>query len=62
MPPHAASHAGFLARRLKREFPKLRIVVALWNSEGADKIKPRLLDAGVDDVATRIPDVLALLR
>ena len=27
-----------------------------------DKLKPRLLDAGVDDVATRIPDVLALLR
>ena len=62
VPPHAASHAGFLARRLKREFPRLRIVVALWNSEGLDKIKPRLLDAGVDDVATRIPDVLALLR
>ena len=62
VPPHAASHAGFLARRLKKEFPKLRIVVALWNSEGVDKIKPRLLDAGVDEVATRVPEVLALLR
>ena len=62
VPPHAASHAGFLARRLKKQFPKLRIVVALWTSEGLDKLKPRLLDAGVDDVATRIPDVLALLR
>ena len=62
VPPHAASHAGFLARRLKKQFPKQRIVVALWTSEGLDKLKPRLLDAGVDDVATRIPDVLALLR
>ena len=62
VPPHAASHAGFLARRLKKQFPKLRIVVALWTSEGMDKIKPRLLEAGVDDVATRVPDVLALLR
>jgi hypothetical protein len=62
VPPHAASHAGYLARRLKKQFPQLRIVVALWTSEGLDKLKPRLLDAGVDEVATRVPDVLALLR
>ena len=62
VPPHAASHAGYLARRLKKSFPKLRIVVALWTSEGLDKLKPRLLEAGADEVATRIPDVLAQLR
>jgi predicted PurR-regulated permease PerM len=62
VPPHAASHAGYLARRLKKEYPKLRVIVALWTSEGVEKIKPRLLDAGVDEVATRLPDVLALLR
>jgi len=62
VPPHAASHAGFLARRLKKQFPKLRIVVALWTSEGLDKLKPRLLDAGVDEVGTRVPEVLAQLR
>jgi predicted PurR-regulated permease PerM len=62
VPPHAASHAGYLARRLKREFPKLRIVVALWTSDGMDRIRPRLLESGADDVATRLPDVLALLR
>ncbi len=62
VPPHAASHAGYLARRLKKQFPNLRVVVALWTSEAIDKLKPRLQNAGVDDVATRVPDVLALLR
>lgn len=62
VPPHAASHASYLARRLKKQFPKLRIVVALWTSEGIERVKQRLLAAGVDEVATRLPDVLAQLR
>jgi predicted PurR-regulated permease PerM len=62
VPPHAASHAAYLARRLKQRFPKLRIVVGLWTSEGIDKIKPRLLGAGVDDVATSLAEVASQLR
>jgi predicted PurR-regulated permease PerM len=62
VPPHAASHASYLARRLKKQFPKLRIVVALWTNEGVDRIRPRLLGAGIDEVATRLPEVLAQLR
>jgi hypothetical protein len=62
VPPQAASHASYLARRLKKRFPKLRIVVALWTNESTDKVKPRLLDAGIDEVATRLPEVLAQLR
>jgi hypothetical protein len=62
VPPQAASHASYLARRLKKQFPKLRIVVALWTNEGVDKVRPRLLGAGIDEVATRLPDVLAQLR
>ena len=37
-------------------------MVALWTSEALEKLKPRLLEAGVDEVATRVPEVLALLR
>jgi hypothetical protein len=37
-------------------------VVALWTNEGVDKVRPRLLGAGIDEVATRLPDVLAQLR
>jgi 3-deoxy-D-manno-octulosonic-acid transferase len=62
VPPHAASHAAYLARRLRKRFPELKIVVALWTSEGIDKVKPRLLGVGVDEVATRLPEVLAHLR
>ena len=62
VPPQAASHASYLARRLKKQFPQLRIVVALWTNEGVDKVRPRLLGAGIDEVATRLPDVLAQLR
>jgi hypothetical protein len=62
VPPHAASHAAYLARRLKKHSPELKVLVALWSSDGIDRIKPRLLDAGVDEVATQLPDVLAQLR
>jgi hypothetical protein len=34
----------------------------LWANEGVDKVRPRLASAGIDEVATRLPDVLALLR
>jgi predicted PurR-regulated permease PerM len=62
VPPHAASHAAYLARRLKKRLPELKIVVALWTSEGIDKARPRLLAAGIDEVATRFAEVLAQLR
>jgi len=62
VPPQAASHASYLARRLKKQFPKLRIVLALWTNEGVDKVRPRLASAGIDEIATRLPDVLAQLR
>jgi predicted PurR-regulated permease PerM len=59
VPPHAASHAAYLARRLKKQNPELKVLVALWASDGIERIKPRLLDAGVDEVATQLPEVLA---
>jgi hypothetical protein len=62
VPPHAASHAAYLARRLKKHSPGLRVVVALCTSEGIDKIKPRLLGAGVDEVFTRLDEAAAHLR
>jgi predicted PurR-regulated permease PerM len=62
VPPHAASHAAYLARRLKKGRPEMKVVVALWASEGIDKIKPRLLSAGVDEVFTRLADLVAHLQ
>ena len=62
VPPHAASHAGFLARRLKKRLPNARIVVGLWTAENVDRLKARLSAAGVDQVFTRFTDVVAHLK
>jgi predicted PurR-regulated permease PerM len=62
VPPHAAAHAGHLCKRLKARLPELKVVVALWMSEGSDKLGSRLRDAGVDVVVTRLPDAIDKLR
>ena len=62
VPPRAASHAAYLVRRLKQRFPQKRIVVGLWSTETIDKVKPRLLEAGADDVITRLGEAAAHLR
>jgi predicted PurR-regulated permease PerM len=62
VPPHAASHAAYLTRRLKKRLPKLRIVVGLWTSEAGERIKSRLSAAGVDEVATRLDEAVSHLR
>ena len=62
VPPRAASHAAYLARRLKQRFPELKILVALWTAENVERISARLRGAGVDEVLTRLDDVAARLR
>jgi predicted PurR-regulated permease PerM len=62
VPPHAASHAAYLARRLKKRRPDLKVVVALWAGEGLDRLKPRLLASGVDAVFTQLAEVVAHLQ
>lgn len=62
VPPHAANHAVFLARRLKKRLPAAKILVGLWTAEDIDKLKPRLAAAGVEQVFTRLADVASHLR
>lgn len=62
LPPHAAAQAGQLCRRLKKRFPELKVLVALWMSEHADKLESRLRDVGVDVVVTRLPEAIDQLR
>jgi hypothetical protein len=62
VPPHAAAHAGHLCKRLKKRFPDLKVVVALWMTENSEKLESRLRDAGVDVVVTRLPDAIDKLR
>jgi predicted PurR-regulated permease PerM len=62
VPPHAAAHAAHIARGVKRANPGAKVLVALWTSDGLDRIKPRLLSAGVDEVVTGVEDALTQLR
>ena len=62
VPPHAASHAAYLARRLKKALPAVKVVIALWTSESVARSKPRLLAAGADAVVTGIDEAVEELR
>ena len=62
MPPHAVMHAGYLAKRLKRDLSDVKIVVVLWTSENTDKARARLADAGVDDIASNLSEAIERLR
>jgi methylmalonyl-CoA mutase cobalamin-binding subunit len=63
VPPNAAHDAGYLARRLRRQLPDIKIVIGLW---GADQnngsARERLLKLGVDEVLTRISEAADVLR
>jgi predicted PurR-regulated permease PerM len=63
VPPHAASHAASLARRIRRRQPETRILVALWASGGdASRAIERLRQAGADQVLTRLPEAIEALK
>jgi predicted PurR-regulated permease PerM len=62
VPPHAANHAGYLARRLRRNSPELKIVVGLWTPDGDfGNSKERLAKLGVDEVVAHLSEAADLL-
>jgi predicted PurR-regulated permease PerM len=63
VPPAAAYEAGYLARRLRRELPKTKIVVGLWGGGDENKrVRERLEKLGVDAVISRISEAADVLR
>jgi hypothetical protein len=63
VPPQGANHASYVARRIKRKFPRLKIIVALWTrAENIERSRQRLKDAGADLVVTTFPEALQALR
>jgi len=63
LPPQAATHARYLSKRLRSRFPKLKVVVALWESGGSTRrARDRLADAGVDKFVTSLGDAVDLLE
>ena len=63
VPPNAAHDAGYLARRLRRQLPEIKIVVGLWTADDNNtSARERLMKLGVDEVITSVAQVPDALR
>jgi hypothetical protein len=63
VPPHAGAHAASAARRVRKQLPETKIVVALWAGDGdIGRATTRLEQVGVDQVVTRLPEAIEALR
>lgn len=55
VPPKALAHTRYLCKRLKQQFPNIRIAVGLWGESGyAARMTPRLTEAGADIVVSSL--------
>ncbi len=50
LPPAVVNHAKYLCKRLRSRFPKLSIIVGLWQAAELEKATPILMEAGADRV------------
>ena len=62
VPPQAAVQAGYLAKRLKRRIPQVKILVVLWTSGDITRARARLGEAGADEIVSNAVDVIEKLR
>jgi hypothetical protein len=59
LPPFAIEYARNLYRKVRAQFPQLKIFICLWNFSGdLDKMHRRLRVADGDSVLVRLPDVI----
>lgn len=62
LPPFAAMHARYLCKRLRPKYPKLRIVVGLWQgSVKTKKAQQRLMETGIDRCVTTLSEAVEQL-
>jgi predicted PurR-regulated permease PerM len=55
LPPAGLAQTRYLCKRFRADFPDLKIAVGRWGlTEGADKMRERLRDAGADLIGTTI--------
>ena len=63
VPPRASTEAAYLVRRLRRSFPDAKILVGLWTTENnVERTRGRMVQAGADEVVTRLPAAIEKLR
>ena len=54
LPPHAVNHSKYLCKRLRSRFPKLPILVGLWETTvEVEEVTDILLEVGADRVVRR---------
>lgn len=62
LPPYAATHARYLCKRFRPKFPKLRIVVGLWQDRAVSKkAHDRLMATEIDKVVTTLAEAKEVL-
>ena len=61
-PPHAAAHAGSLARQLRRQGAQVKIIVGLWGAEATPTMRERLGRLGADAVISHLGEAADALR
>ena len=54
LPPAAVTHAKYLCKRLRGRFPKLPLLVGLWQAADLEKVTPGLTEAGADRVVNNL--------
>lgn len=60
LPPFAATHARYLCKRLRPRFPRLKLIVGLWQTrESTKKSRDRLAAAGADKIIATLAEAVA---
>ena len=63
LPPFAATHARYLAKRLRPKYPKLKLVVGIWQPGNiAKKSQDRLAKTGIDKLVTTLAEAVTELE
>lgn len=63
VPPSAAANASYLCKRLRKRFPAMKIVAAVWMADtNVAHLTERLRAAGADEVVTRLPEAVERVR
>lgn len=61
--PSTMGHARYLCVKIRKQFPKIKIIVGLWGPREDDsEAKQRLRNAGADEIACSLEDAVVALR
>jgi hypothetical protein len=61
LPPGGLTHTRYLYKRLRQQFPDLKVLIARWASADKDSAWDRFRDAGADEVVTTLKDARTFL-